>query len=62
MGTDYPFEVVSKEERKSPLKEKNATRCDHPRAYTSDKYPAHGTRYICTECGYGSTFPRDLAE
>jgi hypothetical protein len=60
--SDYPFTLVEKSERKSPLKQKKPTRCDHPKAYTSDKYPAAGTRYICTECGHGSTFPRDLAE
>lgn len=55
-----PFEVVSKDERKSPLKQTQATRCDHPRAYASDKFPVSGTRYICTECGFGSQWPRDL--
>jgi len=59
---DMPFEIVSKDERKSPLKSKQATRCEHPRAYTSDKFPAKGTRYICTECGFGSTWPRDLED
>jgi hypothetical protein len=59
--SDLPFEVVEKSERRTPLQRNKPTRCDHPKAYTSDKYPASGTRYICTECGFGSTFPRDLA-
>jgi len=60
MGSKYPFQIVEKAERKSPLKQNAATRCPHPKAYTSDSYPASGTRYICTECGFGSAFPRDL--
>jgi len=60
MTEDYPFEIVSKDERKPPLQQSKATRCDHPTVYTSEKYPATGTRYICTECGFGSTFPRDF--
>jgi len=60
--SDYPFEIVDRSERKSPLKQKAPTWCDHPRAYTSDKYAGPGTRYICTECGHGSTFPRELSE
>ena len=59
---DYPFELVDRDERKSPLQSNAATRCDHPKAYTSDKYAGSRTRYICAECGHGSTFPRDLAE
>lgn len=57
---DMPFEVVPKEERKSPLKQTKPTQCEHPRAYASDKYPVSDTRYICTECGFGSQWPRDL--
>jgi len=57
---DMPFEIVPKEERKSPLKQRSATRCSHPRAYASDKFPVSSTQYICTECGFGSQWPRDL--
>jgi len=58
--SEKPFEIVDKEHRRSPLKQNAPTRCEHKRAYTSDKYPASGTRYICVACGFGSTFPRDL--
>ncbi|AGM11122.1 hypothetical protein M196_gp29 [Halorubrum tailed virus 4] len=58
--SDHDFTIVSKSERRSPLQELHPTRCDHDRVYTSDKYPAAGTRYICVDCGRGSTFPRDL--
>ena len=58
--TDYPFKIVDKSERKPPLKALQAIHCDHERVYTSDKYPASGTRYICVECGMGSAYPRDL--
>ena len=58
--SEYPFELVEKSERRTPLQSNKPTRCDHPKAYASDKYPAAGTRYICTECGFGSAFPRDL--
>ena len=57
---EMPFEIVSKDERKSPLQSNAATRCDHERAYTSDKFPVANTRYICADCGFGSTWPRDL--
>lgn len=57
---DHDFELVEKEDRLSPLKSKQATRCEHSRVYTSDKYPVAGTRYICADCGFGSTFARDL--
>jgi len=55
-----PFEIVPKEKRKTPLQENSPTRCSHDRAYTSEKYPVSGTRYICADCGFGSQFPRDL--
>ena len=58
--SEMPFEVVSKDERLSPLKQGKATRCDHEKAYGSDKYPVKDTRYICIYCGFGSTWPRDL--
>lgn len=57
---EMPFEIVPRDERKTPLQSKHPTRCDHPTAYTSEKYPTSGTRYICTECGFGSGWPRDL--
>lgn len=55
-----PFELVSKDKRLSPLKQCSPTRCDHEKAYASDKYPVSDTRYICIYCGFGSTWPRDL--
>ena len=58
--SDLPFDIVDRSERKSPLQQRSATRCDHPAAYTSDKFAGPRTRYICVECGFGSTFPRDL--
>jgi hypothetical protein len=57
---NMPFEIVPKEERKSPLQSNQATRCSHDRAYTSEKFPVPGTRYICADCGLGSQWPRDL--
>ena len=57
---DMPFEVVSKDERLSPLQQANVRDCDHEKAYASDKYPVANTRYICIYCGKGSTWPRDL--
>lgn len=57
---DRPFEVVDKSERRSPLKENSATRCDHDRAYKTDKFPTSGPRFICVDCGFGSCYPEDL--
>jgi len=55
-----PFEIVSKDERRSPLQENQPRNCEHEKAYASDKYPVANTRYICVDCGSGSTWPRDL--
>lgn len=57
---DHDFAIVSKDERRSPLQQRQPRNCDHERVYTSDKYPAAGTRYICVDCGFGSGYPRDL--
>jgi len=59
--TQHDFEFVEKADRKTPLQERSATRCPHERVWTSEKYPAHGTRYICADCGFGSGWLRDLA-
>ena len=58
--SEMPFQIVSKSERKSPLKQNQATRCSHDRVYTSEMYPVSTTRYICAYCGFGSQWPRDL--
>lgn len=57
---ELPFEVVDKSERRSPLQELHPRDCNHKHAYTSEKYPASGTRYICVDCSKGSAFARDL--
>lgn len=54
------FEVVSRAERRSPLQELNPTQCDHQRIYITDKFPTHGDRYICADCGFGSAWLQDL--
>ena len=58
--SDLPFKVVEKSERRSPLQELHPRDCTHDNVYTSDKYPASGTRYICVDCGRGTAHPRDL--
>lgn len=55
-----PFTVVEKDDRKSPLQSNQATRCDHDRAYKSEAYPTSGITYVCADCGFKSSHPRDL--
>jgi hypothetical protein len=60
MDDKHPFEIVDRAERRTPLQELNARDCMHTHVFTSDSYPASGTRYICVDCGFGSGYPRDL--
>jgi hypothetical protein len=57
--SDHPFELVEKSDRRTPLQEKHPTRCDHDRAYETDKYPPSGTAYVCADCGSVTQWPRD---
>jgi len=55
-----PFELVDESQEKTPLQQIDATRCNHDKAYKSDKMPVYGYHYICVNCGFKSKFPRDL--
>lgn len=57
---DQPFELVEKHKRRSPLRAKHPTRCDHNRAYKSDNYPTSGPTFVCADCGRKSSYPEDL--
>lgn len=57
---ERPFELVSKDKRRSPLRENHPTRCDHNRAYKSDSYPTSGPTFVCADCGFKSSYPEDL--
>jgi len=55
-----PFDVVTREERRPPLRQLPPAACEHARAYQTDKRWAGGTHWVCADCGRCSKFARDL--
>jgi len=55
-----PFDLVAKDNRLSPLRANNPTRCQHNKAYKTTDYPTSGPTWVCADCHKVTDYPEDL--